>query len=328
MIVMMNHELEGSGQTLAREEKDRRDRTDIVRFSALQERFKLKYIPERISFFGHGNEEDGRVKYFGSASTQLTAPAFSGLTPEQFVDQLVRSGLPKKVKTIELWGCGIGDKVTNGDGTTYSYAGRVAALLAQKGYDKLRVLATSGATIWPEPTAQADQFVRATVLDHVCTREGKTVGWKIFAIPLARCSPAFQGRQELMNVCRTRIRSLHKEYLILLELQSIEQSLDAAAMLAKASVRSYESARTVVERIYGKADVTALITQFEVINKLYAKLPQSKPELVTATDRLAELLHLFHEKHAGSREDANLQAICSFFQEKQAQEQLKLNKIG
>jgi hypothetical protein len=77
-----------------------------------------KIESERLTFIGHGSQQTfGSKNNFDEVS--------SGLSPQDFVKKLLEKGLPKTVKTIDLFGCNIGLIDENNS----SYVKEVADLL-------------------------------------------------------------------------------------------------------------------------------------------------------------------------------------------------------
>lgn len=85
--------------------------------------FSAHNVGERITFRAHGT-----LKTYGSTMEESDE---KGLTPEMFVNDLIKKNLPKTVKVIDLVGCNIGLSRP----PEKSYVEKVADLLKANGYD-------------------------------------------------------------------------------------------------------------------------------------------------------------------------------------------------
>lgn len=116
------------------------DKDEDVRFF-LENCFERLGKDTRITFIGHGHP---------------TSLGLKQLTAEEFVGQLIRFGLPKQVKTIDIVACSMGN----------GFAEEVARLLVTKGYPDIQVnsflnsiTATPFTTIIPQADLDTKEFL-------------------------------------------------------------------------------------------------------------------------------------------------------------------------
>lgn len=168
MIIIMSSEQAESAKAIANDYPDE----PVALFSDELSTCLHTTPPTTLSFYGHGAaDKDGKVIFFGCQSPTLEkTTGFQGYTPEEFVTKLLELGLSKQTQILELWGCGIGDKV---DG--YSYAGQVAILLAEKNlYPQVRSVSSEN-----KSAAIGGQTVLTHDFDY---QSYETKNWKVRGI--------------------------------------------------------------------------------------------------------------------------------------------------